>query len=124
MKKICFILYVLVTITNGYAQNSKDLGDSINFSSTFLYNLGVAYEREGNYKMAINYYLQVSQKELPEAKSVLGDFYWDGKSVDRDYKKTFTCYKEAAIAGAINSMQNLAACYLDGQGCCLKNIPI
>ena len=62
------------------------------------------------------YYKSLERKVVREMNSRMGDEYLTGENVNRDYKKAFNYFKDAADAGDQHAQYRLGQLYLYGDG--------
>ncbi len=86
------------------------------YNAQHLYDLGIEYFNSQNYENAIECYSKAAELGLPEAQNELGNMYYFGLGVERDYLKAFNYYRNAAKAGYVNAQYSLGNCYLLGDG--------
>lgn len=76
----------------------------------------VAEEKDGCYRQLINVYIEEAKNDSVEAQMVLGDCYYAGRGVAKDYKEALKWYKLAAKNGSAEAYNNIGQCYLNGHG--------
>ena len=86
------------------------------YNAQHLYDLGIEYFNSQNYENAIECYSKAAELGLPEAQNELGNMYYFGLGVERDYSKSFNYYRNAAKAGYVDAQNSLGECYLLGKG--------
>lgn len=75
---------------------------------------GVYYERKENYKKALYWYEKAEKQGCGEAIFTIGEFYMDGKGVEKDEKKGFEYWVKAAKYGYDIAMVWVGNCYWFG----------
>ena len=86
------------------------------YNAQHLYDLGIEYFNSQNYENAIECYSKAAELGLLEAQNELGNMYYFGLGVERDYSKSFNYYRNAAKAGYVDAQNSLGECYLLGKG--------
>ena len=86
------------------------------YNAQHLYDLGIEYFNSQNYENAIECYSKAAELGLLEAQNELGNMYYFGLGVERDYLKAFNYYRNAAKAGYVDAQNSLGECYLLGKG--------
>ncbi len=86
------------------------------YNAQHLYDLGIEYFNSQNYENAIECYSKAAELGLPEAQNELGNMYYYGWGVERDFSKAFNYYRNAAKAGYVDAQNSLGECYLLGKG--------
>lgn len=81
-----------------------------------IYNLGICYEDQKDYKTAKEYYEKAAYKGDANAIGALGAFYEKGLGVAVDYAHATEYYKVSAAKGNVASMMRLAEFYEKGIG--------
>lgn len=71
--------------------------------------LGQIAEEKEEYEEAVVYYEKSIKKKNAEAMRYMGDLYYNGQGVDRDYNKAYELYCEAADAGNPDGMYCIAS---------------
>jgi hypothetical protein len=72
--------------------------------------------RAGNYATAIKLLIPQAKHGDARAQSALGQMFYDGKGVPRDYKKASTWFLLAAARGDVLAQYALGTMYQDGEG--------
>lgn len=67
-------------------------------------------------EVAVSYLKSAAEHGLAEAQFKLGQLYYDGAMVDRNYESSFYWWKMAALQGHPLAQYNLGHCYLTGRG--------
>ena len=80
------------------------------------YNDGWTAYSKGNYKTAINIFMQLAEQGDAAAQSNLGIMYTKDDGVPRDYKEAIKWYRLAAAQGDVESQTTLGIMYAKGQG--------
>ncbi len=73
-------------------------------------HLGLMYEAQGNYGIAVNWYKEAANQGLAPAQYYLGNMYYWGKGVNQDYQEAMNWYQQAANQGdeeAIRAIKEL-----------------
>lgn len=70
---------------------------------------------DDNY-IAFDYFKKSASKQYLPAINYLGNCYYFGRGVEKDYKKAFELFEEASTAGYWEATENLAMCYMKGNG--------
>lgn len=86
------------------------------YNAQHLYDLGIEYFNSQNYENAIECYSKAAELGLSEAQNELGNMYYYGWGVERDFSKAFNYYRNAAKAGYVDAQNSLGECYLLGKG--------
>lgn len=103
-----------VEITRGC--NIQVVASLEKYNAQHLYDLGIEYFNSQNYEKAIECYSKAAEQGLPEAQNELGNMYYFGLGVERDFSKALNYYRNAAKAGYVNAQYSLGNCYLLGDG--------
>lgn len=77
--------------------------------------LGKLYKQIGHDDWAFVWYEAAANANITEAIYWVGNFYYDGKVVERDLKKTYESYQKAALAGYPDAINNYADMYFRGE---------
>lgn len=77
---------------------------------------GCTYEKNGQYKLAIECYIKAAEAGISGAMCRLGLLYSEGKGVLQDYNEAAKWYKKAANTGVSSAMLNLGLLYQNGKG--------
>ncbi len=78
--------------------------------------IGEMYYKEQNYKEAMYWYKEASEKGNSTSMNNIGLMYYEGKGVEQDYKKAMYWYKKASQEGNFTAMSNIGFMYYNGQG--------
>ncbi len=111
MKKIRSLCTVVVTVIGiliwfGFFSQSGEAD----------FNKGNNFEKQGNYKKAIECYEKSAEDNYAGAYTNLGVLYLKGKGVNINYNKAFKYFKIAAEKGDGAAYNNLGVCYTGGYG--------
>jgi TPR repeat protein len=82
----------------------------------FRYQLGRAYDKDGNHEQALKFYRQAVDMNYNAASVGLGYAYQYGVGVKQDYRKAFEIYTSALKRGGCDVCENLAILYEEGDG--------
>jgi hypothetical protein len=85
-------------------------------SVRLIYQLGRAYLKAGKINDALVRYRTAAEKGLAQAQTGLGNLYFIGTSVPRDYGMAFNLYRKAAEQGDAEGQYNLGYIYRHGSG--------
>ncbi|MGJ9459791.1 tetratricopeptide repeat protein [Oceanobacillus sp. CF4.6] len=77
--------------------------------------LGKFYKTINRDNWAFGWYEAAANAGNPDAIYWVGNYYFDGIIVDKNFKKAFTCYKKAALKGHPDAMNNYADMYFRGE---------
>ena len=77
---------------------------------------GCTYEKNGQYKIAIECYIKAAEAGISGAMCRLGLLYFEGKGGFKNYNEAFKWYKKAANAGVSSAMLKLGLLYQNGKG--------
>ena len=80
------------------------------------YNTAIDYYNNGDYKMALGYFLKAANQNNSEAQYILGYFYTGGIGTKQDLTQSLKWYQKAAKNGHLNAKINLGFMYIAGQG--------
>lgn len=116
-----YILFLLLLINIGFAQNTKTLKESARQGDAKAqYELGILYLRGStevhrDYSRA-SHWIQLSAKQGdPEAQSILGFLYDKGLGVSQSYEEAKKWYLLAASQGSMKAQYSLALMYDAGR---------
>lgn len=118
---------IIVSTIDASIEYYKTVGDSIkdsNNDSKTLYEslaLDLVKLRDSSYKPPINYQLYINKAYAlagnHHAQNNLGMYYLEGKiGLDKDYKKSFFWFHNAALSGNPSGKYNLSWQYVTGDG--------
>jgi TPR repeat protein/uncharacterized caspase-like protein len=82
----------------------------------FLFQLGRAEDKRGNYKAALGWYEKAAKFDHRLAIANIGVLYHYGQGVAQNYDQAIAYYRRAADAGDAIAMANLALLYERGEG--------
>lgn len=77
--------------------------------------LGKLYKKIGHDDWAFIWYEAAANAGITEAIYWIGNFYYDGKVVEKNLRKTYESYQKAALAGYPDAVNNYADMYLRGE---------
>lgn len=66
--------------------------------------------------IAFDYFKKSASKKYLPAINYLGNCYYFGRGVEKDYKRAVELFEEASTAGYREATENLAMCYMKGNG--------
>ena len=102
-------------ILSQYSEQLKKMADSGDTLAQFEYgDYLVSYS--DNEKLGIDYLTKAAINDLAIAQNHLGDMYYYGDSVEKDYTKAFEWYHKAAELGYAAAQYNLGIMYAKGEG--------
>ena len=102
-------------ILSQYSEQLKKMADSGDTLAQFEYgDYLVSYS--DNEKLGIDYLTKAAINDLAIAQNHLGDMYYNGDSVEKDYTKAFEWYHKAAELGYAAAQYNLGIMYAKGEG--------
>ena len=81
-----------------------------------LYNTGLQYYNDKNYKKAVKYFTKAALQGYATAQSNLGVCYEKGTGITKDEKIAVKWYTKAAEQGHATAQCNLGVCYALGKG--------
>ena len=67
-------------------------------------------------KEAVYWYRKAAEQNNSDAQNVLGNCYYNGKGVEKDYAEAVKWYRKSAEQGYHWGQYNLAGCYYSGKG--------
>lgn len=72
-----------------------------------IYELARIYKKEGDYGLYIDFILRAGERDFTEALMDLGDLYYNGVFVERDFNKSYEYYRRASLYNeeALNKMK-------------------
>ena len=74
------------------------------------------YCQSNKYQDALNIYLTLAEKGVPEAQFKIGWMYYNGYGVEQDYYKAIEWYRKSAEQGYATAQDNLGDMYYYGYG--------
>lgn len=77
---------------------------------------GVDYDRKGDLKLAVYWFQTAADAGDKHAQCNLGNYYYDGKGVEKDFCQAFKLYYSSAMQGFAPAQYQLAFCYINGEG--------
>lgn len=80
------------------------------------YAEGEKLEESAQYAKAVGFYLIAAKKGNAPAQYKLGEMYYNGRGVDKNYRLAMKWYKHAANYGNSNAQYNLGHMYYEGIG--------
>lgn len=81
------------------------------------YNKGVKAYQEGQYQMAISYWMPYAVDNDSQAQYLIANIFYDGKNdVEQDYTKAMEWYKKAAKGGNAKAQLKIGMMYCQGNG--------
>jgi len=81
------------------------------------YNKGVKAYQDGEYKLAISYWMPYAIDNDAQAQYLIANIYFDGKNdIAQDYKKAMEWYKKSAKAGNAKAYLKIGLMYCQGNG--------
>ncbi len=107
VRKICFLEDVEIKSIQNNNEMLLELGDK------YFYGLNGKIK---NVNKAIVIYELAASKGNVSAKVNLGNLYFYGREVSKDYKKAFKYYLQGAECGDMYAQFNLGQCYENGRG--------
>ena len=110
-----------------YAREKNTIGDYKDQIRYWLKKLADQDDAEAQYDyafdlygddnyIAFDYFKKSASKQYLPAINYLGNCYYFGRGVEKDYKKAFELFEEASTAGYWEATENLAMCYMKGNG--------
>ena len=85
-------------------------------SARLNFELGRAYDADGNFAEALKYFLKAAASHFALAEVNLGTLYFNGQGVEKDYAEAARLLRLAAIQGFPPAQNRLGALYAHGQG--------
>ncbi len=82
----------------------------------FIYQLGRANHKDGNFDRALSYYRQAAEQNYLSAYTNLGFMYEEGDGVAKDAAEAVRWYRKAAERGRANAQSRLGIMYQYGSG--------
>ncbi|MBD1420585.1 tetratricopeptide repeat protein [Sphingobacterium chuzhouense] len=79
-------------------------------------NLGIYLSKAGDYKKAMGYFKYAANKGNTYSMNRIGDFYYEGKGVVKDFATALEWYRKAADLGNGYAMYSIGFMYTKGQG--------
>ncbi len=65
---------------------------------------------------AVKWYLRAAEQSHTNAERCLGDCYYVGRGVAKDYEEAVIWYRKAAEKGDVEAIYNIGKCYFEGKG--------
>jgi TPR repeat protein len=93
--------------------NSQNIGSSRNYKGA---NINSSTENGINRKTSVEKLKQLIDFGNSNAMVIMGDRFYEGRGVVKDYKKAFNLYKSAANSGNPRGQSGLAMLYIKGEG--------
>jgi TPR repeat protein len=110
------VLFLLAySITSYYAK--QNFPEYIRYKVTEApYERGLKHYNNNNYSLAYKIFSNDLNKNNALAQNTLGNMYYSGQSVKKDYKKAIEYYEESANQNYNWAQYNLANMYYNGNG--------
>ncbi len=123
MKRILFLLVLVLTVSAGWAKNDKKQGGIVLGDPAFkaytdsLTRLGdLHFFKTGEFDKALKYYVEAYKKGGIDAGFMLGRCLAEGLGTEIDMSQAIELWSQAASAGSADAAQKIGECYFLGIG--------
>lgn len=97
-------------------ENNSEIHDLSRDSPETYYELGLSYYRDSLYKEAVSAFMKADGYDYPAAQAMLGDCYFDGTGVQKDYYIAKRYYEKAAKKSYPRALYGMASMLYAGKG--------